>query len=325
SSSAAIRNCISKASVSAQSFVGGIAGQGLILTDNAAILKVSDCTERSGAVAGFVDLSAENSEVVGNCFVDRGTAGIDGISYAGAAFPVEFEEFARLAGSTAVIDVTFIVEGRTADTIQVDFGAALPEDRFPQIPAKEGCFARWTEFDNECITFPTEVEAVYTPFVTLIESAKKSEKSPLVLAGGIFGDGSSVTVTTESSSIFPPDDSELRLVEVHNDLADGEITQLRFLAPESRGSLNVMQYVNGAWKNVAFTQNGHYLIVENPQLENGSGAFCVQRTKADYVPALIIGGGAVLLLTNIILWAVILKRKRAAKKAQKSAQKNAQP
>ena len=321
SSVSAIRNCISKAYVSAQSYVGGIAGQGLILTDNAAILNVSDCTERSGSVAGYVDFADENAEVLRNSFVDRGTAGIDGISYAGVAAPVDFAKFAQLAGSTAVIDVKFIVDGEVIESIQVDYGGSLSPDEFPDIPAREGCFSKWSEFDNECITFPTEVEAEYTSYVTVIESAEKSGEFPLVLADGLFDDESKVTVSTESSSVFPPDNhSELRLVEIISDLPDGEVTRLRFLAPEGRGSLNVMQFVNGSWKNVSFTQNGHYLIVEDPQLENGAGSFCVQRQQTEFVPALIIGGCVLLAAVNVVLWTILLKRKRAAKKAQKAQQ-----
>lgn len=320
SSVSAIRNCISKVSVSAMSYVGGIAGQGLILTDNATILSVSDCTERAGSIAGYVDFSDENSEVLRNSFVDRGTAGIDGISYAGIAAPVDFAKFAQLAGSTAVIDVKFLVDGEVIDTIQLDYGAELPADEFPEIPYREGCFAKWSEFDNECVTFPTEVEVIYIPYVTVIESGEKSGEFPLVLADGIFDDQSTITVSTESSSIFPPDNnSELRLIEISSPLSDGEVTQLRFLAPEGRGSLNVMQFVNGSWKNVAFTQNGHYLIVEAPQLSDGVGSFCVQLRQTDYVPILIIGGCVIIAVINIVLWAILMKKKRAAKKAQKAA------
>lgn len=317
-SSSAIRNCISKAAISAASYVGGIAGQGLILTDNAAILDASDCTERVGSIAGFVDFSDENCDIMRNCFVDRGTAGIDGISYSGKASPVDFAEFAKIAGSTAIIEVSFIVEGNVIDTVQVDFGGALRSEDFPEIPAKEGCFAKWTDFDSGCITFPVEVEAVYTPYVTVIESAEKSENgTPLVLADGLFDDESTISVKTESSSVFPPDNSsELRLVTIECGLSDSEVTQLRFLAPEGKGSLNIMQYVNGAWKNLNFTQNGHYLIVENPQLDGGSGSFCVQVQSVELLPILIIGGCAVIAIINIVLWTILIRKKRAAKKSE---------
>ena len=287
----AIRKCVSKVTITGSDYVGGIAGQGLILTDNAAILDAYDCSERCGSIAGFVDFSDENSEVARNSFVDRGIAGIDGISYTGKAAPVDFDKFAAIAGSTAVIDVKFIVDGDVISTVAVNYGGALRASDFPEIPAKDGCFAEWTDFDSSFITFPVEVEAIYTPYVTVIESGEQSENGfPLVLADGLFDDGSTLKVSTQSSSVFPPDNnSELRLVSISGNV-NGGVTQLRFLAPEGRGSLNVMQYVNGSWKSLEFTQNGHYLIVEDPALDGNSGFFCVQLQQLELVPVVIIGG-----------------------------------
>lgn len=313
----AIRKCIAKVTISAAGYVGGIAGQGVILTDNAAILDVYDCTERSGSIAGYVDFTDDNVEVLRNSFVDRGVAGIDGISYAGKAAPVDFEKFRQIAGSTAVIDVTFVVDGDVISTVSVDYGGALKDSDFPEIPSKDGCFAEWSDFDSKCITFPVTVEAVYTPYVTVIESPEKSEDGfGLVLADGLFGSSGSISVKTESSSVFAPDNnSELRLVTVDCAIPDGTVTGLRFLVPEGSGNLNVMQYVNGAWKNVAFLENGHYLIVDDPVLENGTAYYCVQLQRLDLIPIIIIGGCVVIALVNVVLWTILIRHKRAAKKA----------
>ena len=323
----AIRKCISKATVSASSYVGGIAGQGLILTDNAAILDAYDYTECVGAVAGYVDFSDDNAEVLRNSFVDRGIAAIDNISYTGMAVPVDFAKYRELAGAAAVIDVKFMVDGELADTVQVDYGGKLRAADFPEIPAKDGCFARWSEFDNDCITFPVVVEAVYTPYVTVIESEEQSENGfALVLADGLFDDGSTIKVSTQSSSVFAPDNnSELRIIKISSDVTDSSATQLRFLKPEGRGNVNIMQFVNGAWKSVSFTDNGHYLLVENPALDNGAGTFCVQLQTMDLLPMIIIGGCVLIALINIILWTILIKRKRAAKKAAKAAETKESP
>lgn len=315
SSSSAIRNCISKVTVSASGYVGGIAGQGLILTDNAAILDAYDYTECVGAVAGWVDFSDENTEVLRNSFVDRGIAAVDGISYSGKASAVSFDEYRKIAGSVAVIDVKFMVDGELMDTIQVDYAGRLRVADFPEIPEKDGCFSRWSEFDNECITFPVVVEAVYTPYVTLIESGEKSESGfALVLADGLFDDGSTVSVSTQSSSVFPPDnDSELRIIKIDSSTSDSA-SQLRLLKPEGRGTVNVMQFVNGAWKNVDFSDNGHYLLVKSPMLENGSGTYCVQLQSVEIIPVVIIGICILVAVVNIVLWTIIIRKKRAAKK-----------
>ncbi len=314
-STAAIRSCTARARISARGYVGGIAGQGLILTDNAAILDAYDCAERCGAVSGYVDFSDENAEVLRNRFVDRGFAGIDGISYDGLAVPIDFAEFARIAGSAAKIEVSFIADGEVINSVQVDYGAALSAEDMPEIPRKNGCFARWEEFDSGCVTFPREVEAIYTPYVTVIESAERSDKFPLVLADGIFDDRSVIKVATESSSIRAPENSELRLTAVECPLTEGCVTQLRFLAPEGKGTPSVMQYVNGDWKELQFTRNGQYLIVEDPSLEDGAASFCVRLRKNEFVPIIIIAGCCAVAVVNVVLWAIIVKRKRAARKA----------
>ena len=322
-SSSAIRKCISKTTVSASSYVGGIAGQGLILTDNASILDAYDYTERVGAVAGYVDFSDKNAEVLRNSFVDRGVAAIDNISYSGKTVPVDFAKYREIAGAAAVIDVKFMVDGELADTIQVDYGGKLPETDFPEIPVREGCFARWSEFDNDCITFPVVVDAVYTPYVTVIESVEQSEGGfALVLADGLFDDGSTIKVATQSSSVFAPDNnSELRVVKIHSGVADSTATRLRFLKPEGRGNVNVMQFVNGVWKSISFKDNGHYLLVEEPALTNGTGTYCVQLQTMELVPMIIIGACVLVALINIILWTILIKRKHAAGKAAKAAEK----
>ncbi len=82
-----------------------------------------------------------------------------------------------------------------------------------------------------------------------------------------------------------------------------------------------MQYINGNWKNVEFTRNGNYLIVEDPLLEAGAGSFCVQLRKNEFVPVIIIAGCCVAAVVNVVLWAIIIKRKRAARK-ERSAEKS---
>lgn len=316
----AIRQCISKASVSAQSYVGGVAGQGLILTDNAAIFDAGDYNERAGAIAGWVDFSDENAQLSGNAFVDRGIAGIDGISYAGIAYAIDFEEYRVLAGAAAVIDVSFYVDGELCDVLKVDYAGALSADDFPSIPEKDGYYARWEEFDSSCITYPTEVNALYTPYITLIETSVKSEDGfALVLADGQFTDIAALNLSTQSDGVFAPDGYELRIVT----LKDAQsASRLRFLKPNGRGKISVMQYVNGSWQDIDYTENGSYLIVDALSLDDLQGTYCVGVESVDYVPTIIICACAAVAVTNIVLWSILLKKKRAEKKAEQKQPSN---
>lgn len=316
SSTAAIRGCTAKARLSAVSYVGGIAGSGVILTDNNAIIHAEDCTERVGAIAGFVDFSDENAELLRNCFVDRGIGGIDYISYKGVAEPVDFGRFAELSGDADQPELTFVANDKVIDKISVSYGGEVDLSALPEIPAKKGCFAKWAEFDNTCVTFSQTIEAIYTPYVTLIASPQCSDAElPLVLAEGVYDDDAAVSVQTQSESVSAPEGFELRIVLISAKEYSAESpSELRFLIPQGSGSLSLMQYVNGAWKSVEFTENGSYAVLKSPNLENGSASFCIGRAVTNWVPILIIAVIAVLLISNLILWTILIKRKRAARK-----------
>lgn len=312
----AIRRCISKASVSVQSYGGGIAGQGLIMSDNAAIFDAQDYTERAGAIAGWVDFSDENAQLSDNVFVDRGLAGIDGISYAGIAYAIGFEEYRVLAGAAAVIDVCFYVDGELCGVKEVEYAGAISAQDYPPLPEKEGCYARWEEFESDCITYPTEVNALYTPYITLIETSVKTEDGvSLVLADGLFTNEAQLNLSTQSESVFAPDGYEIRIVSL-----DGaeSASRLRFLKPQDKGNFSVMQYINGSWQSVDYTENGSYLIVETPALNSSEGTYCVGVDSINYLPVVIICVCGAVAVTNIVLWSILLRKKHAEKKAKQS-------
>lgn len=323
SSSAAIRGCTAKAKLSAISYVGGIAGSGIILTDNNAIIHAEDCTERVGAIAGFVDFSDENAELLRNRFVDRGIGGIDYISYTGIAEPISFSEFAQLTGDYTQPELTFVADGEVIGKMSVSYGAPADESAMPQAPEKDGYFARWADFDSGCVTFSQTIEAVYSPYITLISSIQRSEAGlPLVLADGIYDDKAVLDVQTESDSVSAPDGFELRIITISAKEYDAASPiGLRFLIPEGGGTPSLMQYTNGAWKAVDYTQNGSYMVINPPSLENGCATFCIGRVSTDWIPVLIISVISVLLISNLILWTILFKRKKAARKQPQEEQK----
>ncbi len=307
-SSAKLRGCLAKVTLSGQAFIGGIAGEGGIITDCAAISDITDFTEKIGAVAGYVDFAKENAEIKNNFFVDRGTAGIDRVSYAGIAEPFDYAKFSALAGEFADIILEFTADGVTLGKIKVPFGGSVKPSDIPEIPEKSGYFARWEEFDFENITFPRVLCAEYIELLSAIACENLSEKGlPLVLADGSFDDSAQLLVDTESSSISAPEGWELRIVTANG----GSPSALRFLKPS--GSSKLMQYINGAWKPVEYTENGSYLIVENPVLDNGTAAFCVSSSSASMLPIILIAAAAVLGIAVVV---IILAKKKSRKKQE---------
>lgn len=317
-SSAKLRGCVSKVTLSGTAYIGGIAGEGGIMTDCLSISDITDYTEKVGALAGYVDFEKENTEISRNFFVDRGVAGIDRVSYAGIAEPVSYDEFARRTGGFAEIVLEFTVDGETVGKVTVPYGGLISASDIPEIPRKSGFFARWEEFDIENITFPRTLCAEYIPYVTAIESAAKDESGlPVVIANGIFDDSAKISVETESSSIFPPDGGELRIITLDYERYDETTpSQLRFLKTGG-GKAKLMQYVNGAWKQAEFSENGSYLIVEAPALENGTAAFCVISGAVNTALIIVITAVAFVAAVNVVLIVILIKRRNSARKKDK--------
>ncbi len=309
-SSAKLRECLAKVTLSGSAYIGGIAGEGGIITDCLAISDITDFTEKIGALAGYVDFSKKNTEISDNFFVDRGVAGIDRVSYAGIAEPLDYAEFENRAGVFADIVIEFTANGETLGKITVPFGGSVDLSEIPEIPEIEGYFARWDKSDFDNITFPRVYKAEYIQLLSSIASDKQSKEGlPLILADGSFDDKARITVTTESSSIFPPEGGELRIVTAE----DCTPKALRFL--KSENSSQLLQYVNGAWEPVQFTENGSYLIVNDLDFENGSEIFCISENSDNTMLIVILTAGGVIVAATVIL--IIVKAKTRRKQPTK--------
>lgn len=312
-SSAKLRGCASKVMLSGTSYIGGIAGEGGIITDCLSISDITEFSEKIGALAGYIDFSKKNTEIERNFFVDRGVAGIDRVSYAGIAEPMSYSQFAARTGDFADIVIEFTADGETLAKLKVPYGGSIKASDIPEIPKKSGFYAKWEEFDFENVTFPRVLEAEYIQLLTSVGSDKKSEQGlPLVLADGSFDDTAAVKIETESSSIFAPEGGELRIVTINSDSAP---TALRFLKTGDNPKL--MQYVNGAWKAIPFTENGSYLIIKDPSLENGTASFCVSGSAVS--PAMVISISAiaaVVIIATIVILFLIKKNKSKEKQKQ---------
>lgn len=315
-SSAKLRGCAAKVSLSGTSYIGGIAGEGGIITNCLAISDITEFSEKIGALAGYVDFEKENIEISDNYFVDRGVAGIDRVSYTGIAEPISYDEFARLTGGFADIVIEFTADGDSLGKLTVPYGGSVNASDIPEIPKRSGFFSKWGEFDFQNVTFPYTISAEYIPYITAIESAVKDENGlALVIANGTFDDNAEITVETESSSVFAPEGGELRQVTLdYKHYDDSESLKLRFL--RSGNNPQLMQYVNGAWKHIDFTENGSYLIVDAPASDGEPMYFCVMSGTVNTTLIIVIAAAAAVAVINIVLITILIKRRKKAKKKE---------
>jgi hypothetical protein len=278
-----------------------------------------------GAIAGDADLSG--GTVTNNRFVDTGTAGIDGVSYAGVAEPVAFDVL-RQEGSLPTeflsFTLTLLADGKQTASIPFFYGADLSLVELPEVPEKEGYFGSWPDFDTSGLRSDITLEAVYTPWITLVASGALSDKLPLAMAEGQFTD-SAVLHVTDSASAPPAAEDEKHLTDVWDlslegtDLTDGDTVPIRLLN-RGGGKAQLWQLTDGQWQPVDAEVNGHYLIAS---MNGTSGTFCVRSVQSSGFPVWILlaaAGAAAVLLT-----ALVLRRVRGKKAARKAAGQSEQP
>lgn len=287
---AKIQQCIAKAELKGNNYIGGIAGMASTLIDSYALIKVSEGIGRIGAIAGATN---KYSQISGNYFVDTGFAGIDGISYAGIAQPIDYQalkELNTLPSAFFDFTLTFKADNQTIKTIPFDFNEDLSSLTLPAIPEKAGYYASWPAFDYHRMQFSEVLRAQYQPMISVLASDVCIDEKPLVLAQGAFTDQDLLTV-----SQFKDDNCW----QVQLTAKQSENITLRLLKHvDGKVSLWVLNDA-GAWVSKPFTDCGSYLQID---MEESELIFCITPKKSY---TLLLAGGLTLIL--IILF-IIKKR-----------------
>ena len=277
-------------------------------------------TERVGAIAGNADL--EDGVLSGNRFVDTGTAGIDGVSYAGIAEPVDFEALRAVAGiptEFVSFTLTLMAEDETVAAIPFYYGEDLSLVELPEVPEREDAYGVWPEFDTSGLNSDITLEAIYTPWVTLVASEAAEGNLALALAEGRFTEGAALQVANSSQT--PPDSGSTKdttdvwtLTLTGTDVTEGAEVPIRLLN-RGGGKAAVWKLTDGLWHSVEATANGHYLLLT---MTGTTGTFCVRSAPNSPWLLILLAAAAMLLLLAVVLLVVRhRKKKKAAKKAAK--------
>ena len=317
---ATVRDSYAKCVLSGVSYIGGIAGWADRLQSCAAIVTVDKGTECVGAIAG--DATPEKGGLSGNRFVDTGTAGIDGISYAGIAEPVDFETLRAVAGiptEFVSFTLTLTAEGETVAAIPFCYGEDLSLVKLPEVPEREDGYGIWPAFDTSGLNSDITLEAVYTPWVTLVASKAAEGDLALALAEGRFTEDAALDVA--SSSQTPPGGGSAKdttdvwtLTLTGTGVAEGDEVPIRLLN-RSGSKASVWQLTDGQWHSVDAAVNGHYLLLT---MTGTTATFCVRSVQSSPWPLVLLLAAALLVLLATVLLVV---RHRKKKKAAKTATK----
>ena len=314
SSKSVIRGSSAKCRISGAKQVGGIAGTGTTIENCRAMVVIDDATEQMGAVAGNVD-DPLGGDVTGNTFVDEGCAGIDGVSYAGIAEPMSYEDFLQQEGLPAAfstLTLRFMDEDTMVAQCTVPYGGSLADEDVPVVPAKEGSYGEWDTTDFTNITFDMTINAEYSQLVTARESGAERDGRAILLMEGSFATTEALTLT-ESSDAPTAVGSYL---ESWTFDPEGDTSHtMRYLAPDGPDNVEVYLQTPDGWQKAETAVDGSYLKFTAPAGTTGLAAFRLPASKVPLIAA-CAGGAAALVLVL-----ALLRKKRKARKAKKAAKK----
>lgn len=303
-SNAVIRDSWAKCTLSGSKYVGGIAGLGTEISGCGALVEIAQGTSYIGAIAGKAEGTLHQ-----NYFVSSDLGGVDQISYAGKAEPLDYEDFLGLEGvpdAFQSFSITFLAQGETVDVVSFQYGGSISEEQIPQVPEREGFCGQWEDFDRQNLRFDIVVEAVYTPWLTAISS-----EDGAILAEGTFRPGSSLRVTQADGGTPPLGGGEELwgqwLVETGDDQS---FTALRLAAPEGSGRVSLWVYdQQTGWRQLACTREGSYLRAE---VSGQSALICVTQSQAGWLLWAVLACAAAAL---VVLLAVGVRRRKKQKPA----------
>ena len=315
-SKGAVRGSWAKCEATGNNWVGGIAGYGKDISGCSTLVNVDARDNCEGTIAGELDGEGTSA---GNVFVHDSMAGIDGISYAGSAEAVTYDEFMtreNVPSEFSSFTATFTANGEVVKTITFGYGGSIDESEIPECPPVEGNYGRWPDLDYNNLTFDMEVKAIYSASASVVEGDLFSDDSdtPIVLVQGVFDPAASVHV--EESSVKAPDvpaGQDLIMnyeISVEHDVTPAEEDQavdVRVYAPENASKYTVYTYRDGAWDKVSTSRDGSYLVFNSPDRDV---TFAVTKGAGHgWLHILLICLG-VLLLAALLFW--LWKRRRGA-------------
>ena len=315
SSKSIVRESGAKCRLSGSKQVGGIVGSGKTVENCRAMVVIDTATEQMGAIAGYVE-DPLGGDVTGNTFVDEGSAGIDGVSYAGIAEPMSYDDFLA-QGDVPLAFSNLTLRFMDGDTLvaqcDVPYGGSLAAEDVPVVPAKEGSYGEWDTTDFSSITFDMTINAEYSQLNTTRESSAERDGRAILLVEGTFATTEALDLTESSDA---PAAAGSHLESWSFDI-DGDTSHtMRYLAPDGPDNVEVYLQTANGWQKVDTTVDGSYLKFTAPAGTTGLASFRLPESKVPLIAA--CAGGAVALI--LVLALIHKKRKaRTAKKAEAEA------
>lgn len=311
-----LRNDAAKCDLFGEAEVGGIAGQGDVVTGCRAMVRLQNVTEKAGNILGIWEQQGEDlaETVQDNYYLPVGCkGGIDGVSYAGVAQALSRAEFLALPGLPAIfqqVTLTFVQADGSVQTVSTTPGGAIAPGDIPAVAEQDGMAGTWEgleDIDLPCVLFDDTFRAVYADSAAVVASdAARESGAPVFLLQGLHAGDSLVSVSACETA--PPDSGETWLESWTLPEAGESGLTVRYLPPDgyTAEQVRLMACDGTAWHDVATTQDHSRLVAT---LQDGETllAVLVQQPAPPLWPA--AAGCVVFLLAGVFFWRRRVRRR----------------
>lgn len=318
-----IRSCYVKCTLRGVDYIGGIAGNGVTTDITGGSSLIADCysmveIEQGGQYLGAVS-GGENGTYTGNYYVSDTLGGVNRVGYFALAEPISYETLLKVENiptQLKKLTLTFMADGEILKQQSFDYGDSFDHTVFPQIPEKEGHYARWDCGELTDLRFDTVVTAQHFPHITALNSTDvRPNGNPVLFVQGQFQEGDVLT-TQLGETEFVTGENQQILEHLRISIpADGLDTHTIRYLPEEDCRIYILK--SGSWIKAQTKEMGSYLAF------SVSGAvveFVSVRESFDWVKIVYIAAGALIL---ILLFIILLHRKKKAAKQKDQPQEAA--
>lgn len=313
-----IKNSSALCQVSGDYYVGGIAGFAKTLTNCYSMTQVNATGGKKGSIAGQIDAfekydDTTNGVVRDNYFVTNEVKGIDGISYAGIAQEITYEEILThtdLIADFSHINVTYRIDDTFLGSEEVKYGEDLGNLNYPEIPEKEGYYGAWEDLTGQTVKGNMVIEATYKDIVTVVESDETTQdgetSKPLALIEGSFTEETSLNLTENTTQAPPSGVGTYKMYDIKVENATiTEPVNLRIKALYEDTKIYVLDGTE--WKECTTKEQGSYL---QTKLDSENKTYCIAEASSNYTMLIILVICAVVVIIIVLGIVKAKKRKR---------------
>ena len=331
---ATIRQSYEKGILSGQSYIGGICGNGADITDCVAMPNITEGTNFTGAVAGYVD---DGAKIKRNVFVSSTLAGLDRISRTGVAEPVEYRDLLAmdgLPGEYSLMRVDYIVDDIVVSSVEKRVGEEIYPEEVPldeviirnpdddntyedKVVLDDDQYIEWDFDEAKVIYEDTEINGEIVRYASSLASEQvRNNKQSVFLVDGVFKKNDELTVTVIGDVADGQEEYVLTIPD------DGAMShRIRYLMPDEAENVTVMLGNGGSYEEVECDAFGKYITF------NASGNKVVVRVIEEekghegklWIP--IAAGAGAAVAAGVITAVAVRRRKAAGSVSKKNRQK----